>query len=591
LAFNFFGQLAFYFPFLVLHLRRVNSGRNCLTFRYSNDRQNNISEKTRRTSNLIIDPSNDKEEISIQSSNKDNNVNLLIDEDEKEKSENNSNVRTTTTTTTTTNRFKYRIASYKDKLKKASIFNFLFDSKFKYILFLLFVFYFAINSIICHTKFHTNLPITDLIPSKSFLKEHMINHMTLFDIGPIVTIAFMKQLEYWKPEVFYKIGAFLDDAKKLDGMDRLLEINWLNDTYYNGKLKDFFDDKCKDPLNFECFRETFKETVYDNDFYRDDAVFNENTLNTSLDIKASRVYLQFKNFSGTLDEVNLMHNLKSLAKTKYNFSESDMIIFSPVYIFLEQLEEILPSMVSIFLLNFESALLASFFILFDFKTLIIQIIMMISLLLSVIASAVVFNLTLNIVTLYHFLLLPALICEFLFNIPYFFLYKASQLSREQKEQQQQLQDQQQKMCKPNDEVLFNSNENETNTDDINEISIKKNESQNRQENKNNDLSSSTNATFNNLKLKYRVKQLKFAYDQCIKPTAMFALFIVMLNFSIMYSCSTYNFQTLYIFLMSFSFNLFLHLFLFYPNLLILFGTCWIKDTENKIGLLDINVNV
>ena len=99
---------------------------------------------------------------------------------------------------------------------------------------------------------------------------------------------------------------------------------------------------------------------------------------------------------------------------------------------------------------------------------------MISLLLSVIASAVVFNLTLNIVTLYHFLLLPALICEFLFNIPYFFLYKASQLSREQKEQQQQLQDQQQKMCKPNDEVLFNSNENETNTDDINEISIKKN---------------------------------------------------------------------------------------------------------------------
>ena len=105
------------------------------------------------------------------------------------------------------------------------------------------------------------------------------------------------------------------------------------------------------------------------------------------------------------------------------------------------------------------------------------------------------------------------------------------------------------------------------------------------------LNKNNNNNNNNLKLKYRLKQLKFAYDQCIKPTSMFALFIVMLNFSIMYSCSTYNFQTLYIFLMSFSFNLFLHLFLFYPNLLILFGTCWIKDTENKIDLLDINVNV
>lgn len=512
----------------------MNSGRNCFTFQYSK------TNKTINTNTTDIKETSDLNEPSTQlttTRETDIEVDLL-------RSTNTHKTRTQRQTSAQL-RFQHGVYYYSDKLRKISVFKSLFDSKLKYLLFLVFILYFIANSIVCHARFHTNLPITDLIPSKSFLKVHMINHMTLFNIGPIVTIAFMQPLAYWNKSVFTKIRLFLDDCKKLDGMDPLLEINWLNDTYSNGKLKEIFFEQCQDPLNYECFRDTFRETVYDAEFYRDDAVFVD-TKNKTLEIKASRVYLQMKNFSGTLDEVNLMHNLRQLAKTRYNFSEQDVIIFSPVFIFLEQLEEIIPAMVSVFLLNFESVLLASLFLLFDFRTLVIQLIVMISLLLSIISSAVIFNLTLNIVTLYHFLLLPALICEFIFNIPYFFLFKASALRKEQAESGQ-------------------ANENELTA----ESTIKFKTSTNKLE------SASGTPSFN--LHTYKLKQLEFAYEHYIKPVSFYVLVIVMLNFSIMYSCTTYNFQTLYLFLMSFSFNLFLHLFFFYPNLLILFGTCWIKD--------------
>jgi len=621
LAINFFGQLTFYFPCLVIHLRRVNSGRDCITFHFKTESNNSESSEkfknhNHKTNDLIIDT--DKE-ISIQnSSNKEKNqqldTNLLVDEeDEKVIDQSNKTSMNGSEKNRANNfngRFRVRLAHYREKYRHTSVFNFLFNSKFKYILFLLFVIYFIANSIICHSKFHTNLPITDLIPSKSFLKEHMINHMTLFNIGPIVTIAFMQPMQYWDLDVFNKIRSFLDDAKRLDGMDHLLEINWLNDTYSNGKRNGEFFDYCKDPLNYECFRENFKETVDNDDFYHDDAVFTENVHNKSLLIKASRVYLQFQNFSGTLDEVNLVHNLKSLAQTKYNYTENDVIIFSPVYIFLEQLEELIPSMVSIFLLNFESVLFASFFVLFDLRTLIIQLILMISLLLSIISSAVIFNLTLNIVTLYHFLLLPALVCEFVFNIPYFYLYKASELRREQLSHQHAS-----RLNKPDttnqedcsNEIKSIESTNQPVNEEIVPIQIENPIDENpidkgvavteKDTNEANLSSTSTaaaSASFTNFTHTFRLRQLSLAYGQCIKPTAFFVLIIIMLNFSIMYSCTTYNFQTLFMFLMSFSFNLFLHLFFFYPNLLVLFGTCWIRniaENNSKKTLNDFNINV
>jgi len=250
------------------------------------------------------------------------------------------------------------------------------------------------------------------------------------------------------------------------------------------------------------------------------------------------------------------------------------------------LEELIPSMVSIFLLNFESVLFISFFVLFDFRTLLIQLIIMISLLLSIISSAVIFNLTLNIVTLYHFLLLPALICEFIFNIPYFYLFKASLLRKEQKQEQKlKLKEDASSSNEIRSEASNMDDKQAVTSDDIipeSSYSFKV---------KTNQLhSSSVNTTASsNLTQKYRLKQLEYAYDNGIKPTSYYILIIVMLNFSIMYSCTTYNFQTLYLFLMSLCFNLFLHLFFFYPNLLVLFGTCWAK--EAKKDSIDLIINV
>ena len=121
--------------------------------------------------------------------------------------------------------------------RRFSLFHFLFDSKIKYVLLLLFFAYFLFNTFIFMANFKTNLPIIEFIPDQSFLRHHMVNHMSLFNIGPIITIAFIKPLKYWDRGTFRKINSFLAEAKQLDNVDKHMEISWLDETYLNSKAK------------------------------------------------------------------------------------------------------------------------------------------------------------------------------------------------------------------------------------------------------------------------------------------------------------------------------------------------------------------
>ena len=427
-------------------------------------------------------------------------------------------------------------------------------------------------------NFKTNLPIIEFIPDQSFLRHHMVNHMNLFNIGPIITIAFMKPLKYWERGTFHKINSFLAEAKQLDNVDKHMEISWLDETYLNSKAKAEFYAKCKHPLNFVCFEETFKETMVQ-DFYRDDAVVTlsptgNSSSSSHFEITASRVFLQFENFTGTLEERNLMLNLKFLAETKYNFSQQDVIIYSPIYSFLEQLDELLPTFISIFVLNFECVLFVSFFFLFDLSSMMILLAVNISLLFSIVANTLMLNLTLNIVTLYHFLLLPAVVSEFLFFISYSYLFSVSAKIRK---------------CGGNE--LRRPVGGERKCDDLPSVSTTNEikslvEEINRPETSQSSSMASPDAdpplNHQLLKVKQskiahnaRLIQLKHSYNQCIKHSSSFVINILMFALGLMYYCNTYNFSSLYIFMMSFSFNLFLHIFFFYPILLVFFGTTWI----------------
>ena len=70
-------------------------------------------------------------------------------------------------------------------------------------------------------------------------------------------------------------------------------------------------------------------------------------------MKASRIYLQMAEFKGTRDEPDLLNELRAIAYDKYHFNRKSLILFTSVGQYLEQLEEIYPTLISMFLISFE----------------------------------------------------------------------------------------------------------------------------------------------------------------------------------------------------------------------------------------------
>jgi hypothetical protein len=205
-----------------------------------------------------------------------------------------------------------------------------------------------------------------------------------------------------------------------------------------------------------------------------------------------------------------MQSLHEIAQDRYNFSANQLVIFSSVFIYLEQLEEILPSALAILILAVEGLFLVGGLpLIFDLRSLFILSLTAISLLLSIMSSLFYFNISLNIVTLFHLIMLPAFLFEFLLKIGYLFLFNTKSLSN-------------------------------------------------------------TLSKENNVKL----KGLQLVFDTAINTSSTFLLVITLASFGILGFCKTYNFSTLFVVLFSTCFNTLIHISLFYPTLLVVFGPSW-----------------
>ncbi len=100
----------------------------------------------------------------------------------------------------------------------------------------------------------------------------MINHQTLFNMGPIITIAILKPLNYFDANTTKQIGRLLDTEKTLTRMNTNLEVSWLADLYSNMKTSAEFFDHCKPPVQYKCFEQTLQTSTLNFEFYADDLV-------------------------------------------------------------------------------------------------------------------------------------------------------------------------------------------------------------------------------------------------------------------------------------------------------------------------------
>ena len=80
---------------------------------------------------------------------------------------------------------------------------------------------------------------------------------------------------------------------------------------------------------------------------------------------------------------------------------------------MEQLAEIFPSIITLVTILLEGVFFGSLLFIFDLRSIYIELFVFISLVLSIFSNLYIFGITLNIVTLYQMIILPAFLVEFL----------------------------------------------------------------------------------------------------------------------------------------------------------------------------------
>lgn len=544
LCLNFFGQIFFYVPCLFLHMKKISKNENsflCCIYKTRTSRSEfaEASEPQNNHSPIYT-------KLDLQSTDVCTQESTTVGGSELNDS---------------TNIHK---SSFRKLLENWSYYKFhlLYNTKFKFVIFSVFICYFIANAFVCGFKVSIDIPLEDLIPADSYLAKHMKYHLRDFHLGPMIMFNYMKPINMNDTAKFNKIIQFTDEVRRMDGMAQF-ELNWMKRMKQSvSQFSEFYSDTTE---IYKASCQNVHSANFINDFYYE--VVNGTNGKEEVIITFNRVYLQIAKFVGSSKELEIMDNIQYLADTKYNFKRDEMIIFSSIYVYLEQLGEILPSTITLAASLLECVFFGSLFLFFDLKSVYLKLIVFISLLVSIFANFYAFEISLNIVTLYQMIMLPAFLIEFLFYTMHLFLYKTSS----KKELEVDMSEQSQKPFQAN-KSGSSSSTNSFEKYEIHQLTSLKPDS----------LTPKPKSTLT--KKEIRFKRIQFTLNRSVNLTSLYLVFISVFSFSFMNLCSTYNFQKLGLFLMITCLNTFVHIQFFFPNLLNLFGTCWVKFKPQSTNL-------
>ncbi len=447
-------------------------------------------------------------------------------------------------------------------------FNLLYNTKFKYVVLAAFSAYLIANVFVCSFHLKIDIPISQLPPRQSYFSKHMDFHLKDFELGPMIMLNFIKPIKSTDNGELNRIKQLVASIQQIDGISKF-EFNWIKE---QEKTKADLDDFYFGNLLFKMSLDSVKSQP---NYYND--IYYEWVNNTDIVIIKSRIHVHLRRFIGSVKELNVKEEIEHLAYKVFNYSKKDLIIFSVIDTILEQLREIFPSIIALTMILLEGIFLGSLLLVFDLKSILIEILVFISLILSIFSNLYVFGITLNIVTLCMIIMLPALLVEFLSYTKYLFLFKTPDtpkpLSNSKLSASKTLVEQN---CKPLilDSKNLASNSSTVSLNEIKNADIKI------------ELKNFDDSCFNVTKVEkdcfmsvkeVRFKRLQFVLNKNINLTSLYLIFISFFAFSIIGLCQTYNFYTLGLFLIITCINTFFHIQFLYPNLLNLMGTCWVNE--------------
>lgn len=556
---NLFGLVGFFCPCLFLYVKRVKSNRNCLLpcILHSSSEAKNAKNLSRYL--------NTNEQIAFNSNIQDiQDIQYMQD-------------MSITTGNDNHNNSDKPMCDYRKRTLVA------------FLIMTVFAAYMVFNAVIVFHNFGASLPVMSAIPNGSYVKKHMQYHFDYFELGPVVSLNFMRPLDYWNVSEQTRIRFLIDELHKKHGMTRL-ELSWLQDVMPRISFLDMESD-CDNKVRV-CFQLSLQDLSpqYLDDFMlADKPKLNDPDYSSKMaelldksrlvEITASRIYLQMSKFRGTMDEYNLMRYMKDLAREKYKYDDDTLIVYSAVFGYLEQLGELVPNMMAIFLITIECLFFGSLVLLFDLRSIALLMLVQGSFLLSVVSNMFLFGYDLNQITLMHLLMVPAFSFEFFYYLAYVYLFNMTTNGRTTtKPSQNTPETTDTNLTTSNltkETVSSESSANTTSIDDIVNIESTPPPAY-EHAHEHTTLPNSHNWPSSNGYIFARtpIKVVHLAAENSANTSAVFVTCICLFSFSLLGLCETFNFFMLFLILMSVGFNLMLHLYFFYPVLLTLFGTYW-----------------
>ncbi|CAF1079823.1 unnamed protein product [Didymodactylos carnosus] len=252
------------------------------------------------------------------------------------------------------------------------------------------------------SQMKNGMKLGQLLADKSYAKTYLDTIDKEFRLYPLVQFIIYKPIPYWRNDYIKRIEMLIDQAKKLNGMDKQLEISWLKLMNINS------NDIHK---NQTSYIETVRGFTNLLPIFQNDIVMNHTH------IVASRFYLQFGRVCYNSSDGQLVNELRSLVKQ----SQLPIIVYSNLFKFYEQMYEVFPNIVQSFIIAVEAMYIVTLLFIPDLQSVICIISTMIMMLTGLIAILHYWNMTISSVTMVELIMSIGFCADFCVHIVYAFL--------------------------------------------------------------------------------------------------------------------------------------------------------------------------
>ena len=279
--------MLFFCGWLVIHANRIKANRNSLVWCIKHKNKNTESSEEREC---------EEQNIELKEINQNEEQNC----DKVETVVNNRLIKKKSINSCLSALYNF-VEAYWTKLYK----SFLYKKAGKFIvlgLFFIYITFFGWNA----SKIREGINLGDLVSDNSYYRAYITDNVESFNLFPIIMIVINEPVDYTNKNVRNKINNFLADAKKIEGVNPKVELNWMK--IYEDVLNDYKkSNKSDDQILLTRIRDDILP-------FSNDVVFEFNNKTKNYEIVASRYFLQFDYLKFNSEDAVPMNNLRSLCQ-------------------------------------------------------------------------------------------------------------------------------------------------------------------------------------------------------------------------------------------------------------------------------------